>query len=234
MDTQTIGAILVFALGIISLIAARQIKRAEALKLKGEQTLLSVDAANTALTSVVSALKPLKEEVSSLHEEVGLLRKSNTDLQFEVSELKKENKNLLTENKKLSAAISKLRVLIQQAANGTRLFSMVEYTSDGVLIEDPNRRVSLVNKTFCDMFDIPVEPEDLIGLDCTQAAYNLTTIDDIDAFVLSIDGLIAEWVPVTDEPIKLSDGTILYRSFIPLDHLDGTREIAWIYKLNCK
>lgn len=236
MDTQIfilIGAVLGFIVSIVTIYANRKKLFADTEKVKAETQVTSVAASNTALEAVISALSPLREEVQELREEVVSLRRANTNLTFEVSELQKENRKLLQENKKLGASIAKLRILIQQAANGTRLFNLIHHTSDAVLIEDPNRKVSLVNQNFCDMFDIPVEPEDMVGLDCVQSAYKLTVIDDIDLFLARVDELIAEWKVCSDEPLTLSDGTLVYRSFIPLDHLDGTREIAWIYKLNC-
>ena len=51
-----------------------------------------------------------------------------------------------------------------------RLTSLIENLQSGILLEDENRKIQIVNKKFCTMFGIQVEPELMKGVDCAFAA----------------------------------------------------------------
>ncbi|HRG25549.1 MAG TPA: PAS domain-containing protein, partial [Chitinophagaceae bacterium] len=48
--------------------------------------------------------------------------------------------------------------------------TLVENLQQAILLETPDRRIELVNQAFCDLFHIPLHPEQLIGSDCSNAA----------------------------------------------------------------
>ena len=50
----------------------------------------------------------------------------------------------------------------------TRLSTLIKNTHKGVLVEDENRKVILVNQLFCEIFNITVPPESLVGMDSSQ------------------------------------------------------------------
>src|SRR6202008_1211090 len=50
-----------------------------------------------------------------------------------------------------------------------KLLVLMENLQEGVLVEDENRKIILVNRAFCDLFAATIIPEDLIGRDYKNA-----------------------------------------------------------------
>ena len=51
-----------------------------------------------------------------------------------------------------------------------RLYSLIKNFQSGILLEDVNRKIQLVNKKFCDIFGIDIDPELMQGFDCSDSA----------------------------------------------------------------
>jgi PAS domain S-box-containing protein len=102
-----------------------------------------------------------------------------------------------------------------------RLNSLIENLQSGVLLEDENRKIVVVNKKFCTMFKVPIEPEQMKGVDCAQAAESSKHFfKNPDKFVDRIDEILKEKKNVIAEEIELVDGSVLERSFLPI-YKDG-------------
>jgi PAS domain-containing protein len=52
----------------------------------------------------------------------------------------------------------------------SRLETLISSMQSALVAEDSERKIILVNQKFCDLFEIPVQPNLLKGLDCTDAA----------------------------------------------------------------
>ena len=103
------------------------------------------------------------------------------------------------------------------AAITIRLGTLIKNLQSGILVEDQDRNIALVNKTFCDMFGIPVEPDLLIGSDCSDSAeQSKGMFYDPDHFVSRIVAILSEKIPVTGEQLELADGRIFERDYIPI------------------
>lgn len=50
-----------------------------------------------------------------------------------------------------------------------RLSFLLVNLQTGVVVEDENRKLLIVNKKFCTMFDFEEDPEELIGMDCSNS-----------------------------------------------------------------
>jgi PAS domain S-box-containing protein len=102
----------------------------------------------------------------------------------------------------------------------------------GVMVEDDHRKVVLVNQRFCDLFSIPIPPEQLIGIDCHETAQaSKILFDDPETFIRDIDNTLAFQQVVTNYEISMTSGTTLERDFIPIEDLGNkNRGILWIYR----
>jgi two-component system, sensor histidine kinase len=99
----------------------------------------------------------------------------------------------------------------------SRLQNLLANFQDAVLVEDENRHIVITNKMFCDLFSIPVQPDLLVGADCSQSAEqskNLFT--DPEAFVKSIDTILSNRKIVKGEQIRMVNGKILERDYVPI------------------
>ncbi|PJE39985.1 MAG: PAS domain-containing sensor histidine kinase [Flavobacterium sp.] len=112
-----------------------------------------------------------------------------------------------------------------------RLYSLIINLQSGILLEDVNRKILIVNKKFCELFGIPVDPELLTGLDCGETAEQSKILfKNPDAFLTRIDEILAEKVTVIAETIEMADGRIVERSFIPIYHGNKYDGHLWSYE----
>lgn len=104
---------------------------------------------------------------------------------------------------------------LKQLAN--RLSTLIENFNSGVLLEDENRNILLVNNMFCDIFSVPVSPKDLVGVDCSgMAEQSKSMFVNPDAFVQRVNSILEGKVSVTDDILYMADGRILERDYIPI------------------
>lgn len=112
-----------------------------------------------------------------------------------------------------------------------RLGTLIESLNSGVLLEDAQRRVTIVNTAFCTMFGITAPPHALVGTDCGRAAGAAAQLaDDPDAFLARIEDILAENTTVTGERVAFRDGRVFDRDHT-LVTLDG-RILGrlWVYR----
>jgi signal transduction histidine kinase/CheY-like chemotaxis protein/putative methionine-R-sulfoxide reductase with GAF domain len=113
-----------------------------------------------------------------------------------------------------------------------RFKSLISSIQAGIMVEDEQRRVVFVNKLFCNLFSIPVEPDLLIGMSCEEAARaSKTLFKDPESFINDIDSTLANRKIVTGVELPMLNGTILERDFIPIeDFVKKNFGILWIYR----
>ena len=98
-----------------------------------------------------------------------------------------------------------------------RLTSLIENLQSGILLEDENRKIVIVNKKFCSMFGVEQDPEAMKGIDCEMAAQNTKHFfKNSDLFLQRIDAILKNRENVIAEEIELVDGRIFERSFLPI------------------
>jgi PAS domain S-box-containing protein len=98
-----------------------------------------------------------------------------------------------------------------------RLTTLITNLPSGVMVEDQDRRIILVNQLFCNIFDLPVCPDQLIGLDRLASTRSVKQLmDKPDEFVSRIDELLADRQAVVGEEIWMANGHILERDYIPI------------------
>lgn len=112
-----------------------------------------------------------------------------------------------------------------------RLYTLIQNLDSGVLLEDENRNIVLTNNKFCELFKIPLSPNELIGQDYSSAAEQSKSLFvNPDRFVKRIDELLKlKTIVLGDEHIML-DGKILERDFIPIIEQDIYKGHLWSYR----
>jgi PAS domain S-box-containing protein len=99
----------------------------------------------------------------------------------------------------------------------TRLSTLIKNLHAGILVEDQFRNIALINKTFCNMFGIPVEPEYLIGSDCSNSAQQSKDLfKDPEHFLQRIEIILAEKKTMIGEELELADDRVFERDYIPI------------------
>lgn len=112
-----------------------------------------------------------------------------------------------------------------------RLASLIASMSEAILVEDENRHIVVVNKAFCDLFEIPVAPDQLFGTDCSRAAEQARPLmADADGFLARINELLASRDVVIGEEVAFADGCVAERDFVPVFVGPEYRGHLWIYR----
>lgn len=113
--------------------------------------------------------------------------------------------------------ITKRLVLELENREKTNVLShLIVNLNEGVLMEDSNRKIALTNPLFCEMFGIPLSPEAMVGVDCTDyAAQSKQLFIDPDGFVTRLDKILAEKKPIFNDELLLVDGRHFERDYIP-------------------
>ncbi|MCC6830304.1 MAG: PAS domain S-box protein [Thermoleophilia bacterium] len=112
-----------------------------------------------------------------------------------------------------------------------RLSTLIERLNSGVLLEDAQRRVTIVNTALCEMLGIRAQPHALVGGDCGRAAQAAAQLaEDPAAFLARIDEILAANATVTGERVRFADGRVFDRDHT-LVTLDG-RILGrlWVYR----
>jgi signal transduction histidine kinase/CheY-like chemotaxis protein len=118
--------------------------------------------------------------------------------------------------------------LATEARERARLATVVSSLTSGLLMEDGARRVSMANRAFCQLFGIPVEPEQLVGADCAAALAAASVLfADSSGFVRRIEEILSNAEPVTGEELALADGRTFERDYLPLTLSAGTGHLWW-------
>ena len=103
-----------------------------------------------------------------------------------------------------------------------RLQALITSLHEGVLVEDQDRTVQLVNQQFCDLLSIDTSPDDLVGADSTEVAAAVPPATDAPAgFDRRIDDILSNRERIVGERVRLQNGHVLERDFIPIE-IDGT------------
>ncbi|MBT8281332.1 MAG: PAS domain S-box protein [Muriicola sp.] len=118
----------------------------------------------------------------------------------------------------------------QIIASENRLATLISNLQTGVLLENEERKISLTNQMFCDLFEIPVSPDLLKGADCSNAAEESKHhFKDPEAFVKRIDEILKRRELVLSDELEMKDGRILERDYIPIFNNGVYKGHLWTY-----
>jgi len=127
--------------------------------------------------------------------------------------------------------ISKEKDIVDQLKESeNRLASLIANLQTGILLEDENRKILLVNKQFCKMFGIDLLPEMMIGWDCSNSAEDTKHyFKSADTFVSRIENILQNKKTVLSELLELTDGRIFERSYTPIFRDAKYKGHLWSY-----
>lgn len=114
--------------------------------------------------------------------------------------------------------ISKRKEAENQLLNTAELLkALLANLQSGVLVEDENRKILFTNQLFCDIFSIPVSPENMVGIDCTDSAEQSKELfKDSENFGSRIEAVLNKKEIVTDELFETIDNHFFTRDYIPI------------------
>mmetsp|Transcript_2931 Transcript_2931/g.3937 ORF Transcript_2931/g.3937 Transcript_2931/m.3937 type:complete len:1002 (+) Transcript_2931:315-3320(+) len=112
-----------------------------------------------------------------------------------------------------------------------RFSSLINSLQHAILMEDNNRRIVLANKCFCDMFSIPLEPNTLVGMDCSQSLEATKQMFLYpDELLKRVSELLLLKRQVTGEHVFLADGRVFERDYLPIFLQDTYEGHLWVYR----
>ncbi|MGA0558766.1 PAS domain S-box protein [Larkinella sp. VNQ87] len=124
------------------------------------------------------------------------------------------------------------RVINDDAFRSTqaRLASLIANLQTGLLIEDENRNVALVNQLYCDLFGITLTPDALIGKKYLEWANPSPTLfTDSQLFIHQTEELVQARQTAVNQVFELTNGRALKRNYFPI-FLEGQyRGHLWQY-----
>lgn len=156
-------------------------------------------------------------------------KQAETILEQKALELYHLNNELRALNEGLEARISQRTGELQ--ASQSRLTALIENLHAAVLVEDEHRHIVLVNHTFCSLFQIPLDPKSMGGMDCSDSAQQAKHLfADPECFVDRINHILQARLPVIDEVCEMADGRMLERDYIPIHLNEAYMGHLWQYR----
>jgi PAS domain S-box-containing protein len=129
-----------------------------------------------------------------------------------------------------SLAIDNISLIDKLRSTSSRLEKLIQNIQAGVLVEDETRHITLINKNFCTMFGIPVEPEYLLGTDCSNSAEQTKHLfAEPEKFIRRIRAVLHDKIIVTNEELLLNDGRTYARDYIPIFNDSEDKGHLWLY-----
>ena len=117
------------------------------------------------------------------------------------------------------------------SSTNSRLQALLQNMQAGILLENPERQVVLANLVFCNMFDVPMTPDELIGMDCKPfAEISKGYFKNADTFVSEINDILTARNIVLGEELELVDGRVFERDYIPVFSEDQYLGHLWQYR----
>jgi len=112
-----------------------------------------------------------------------------------------------------------------------KLSAVIDNERTAILVENEHREIQTVNQAFCDLFEIPVQPHELVGTDCSESAEQSKHLfRDPEGFVRQVNHLVDRRTIVINEKLHLSDGRVFERDYIPLIDDNEYSGHVWQYR----
>ncbi|MFN5021100.1 MAG: ATP-binding protein [bacterium] len=117
-----------------------------------------------------------------------------------------------------------------KAINANRLQYLMSNLGKGILVEDENHCVVLVNRQFCNLFQIPVQPHEMIGVNCLDSLQqSLALFKDAEKVKTDIFSMMGKQEPLIGQEVVFNDGRILERDYVPIIIENTFKGQLWSY-----
>ena len=108
---------------------------------------------------------------------------------------------------------------------------LIQNLQAGTLFENSERKITLVNQSFCNLFGINLPPDALVGFDCAAASEGSKhMMKDPDQFIERILEIISRREIVISDELYLKDGRVFERDYIPILLNDDLLGHLWQYR----
>ena len=112
----------------------------------------------------------------------------------------------------------------------SRISTLMRNLHTGILVENEFRKIVLVNKEFCHLFNIGADPEQLVGLDCAPTAeLSKHFFKEPEKFLERISEILLSGQPAFDEQLELADGRVFERDYLPIYSKEKFMGNLWRY-----
>jgi PAS domain S-box-containing protein len=124
----------------------------------------------------------------------------------------------------IAADISREKETEEQLRAATvMLSSMINHLQSGIMVEDESRQITHVNQAFNQIFNVPVPPQSLFGVD-SRLLFIQT-----GQFAERIEQVIEGAAPIIGEEVECQ-GRIFLRNYVPLSINETSRYHLWQYR----
>lgn len=118
-------------------------------------------------------------------------------------------------------------------AGHVRLETLIAHLPDAILFEDEKRRVLLANRPLCDLFALPIAPEELVGMEGEMLAEDFKHLFARPEFISGrINELVRNRRRVLGETIEMADGRSVQRDYIPMWQGQNYYGHVWRFRLS--
>lgn len=115
-------------------------------------------------------------------------------------------------------------------ASASRMSSLITNLQAGILLESEDKHIELVNKRFCELFGIGIDPLQLVGASCVTASENSKYLfKNPEDFIEGIAKIYKAKELVTGDKLELLDGRCFVRDFIPIWNQGVFVGSLWVY-----
>ena len=113
----------------------------------------------------------------------------------------------------------------------TRLSTLISSMHTGVMVEDENRKIVLVNEKFCKLFRLESDTKDLTGRDCSYFLQQIySRINNPEALEKDMNNVLEKKRLHVGQEIVFSDGRVLERDYVPISAGDQFLGHLWQYR----
>jgi PAS domain S-box-containing protein len=128
------------------------------------------------------------------------------------------NDDLLFVSEYLQAQINKRKKTEENLyQNNELLKTLLSNFQSGIMAEDENRKIIFANQIYCDMRNIKLAPEELVGIDCSKLIHEAKLLfKNPQHFIDKTNKILRNKKLVLGELIKTADNKYIERDYIPI------------------
>lgn len=113
----------------------------------------------------------------------------------------------------------------------SRLHALITHLPYGIIAEDEENRLTIINTQFIEMFNCPIELTQLVGTTVNGLpSMGIDCFNDVDSYNHRREEILRNKEYVLSEEIYLNDGRIIERDAIPIYSQDAFSGYLWQFK----
>lgn len=114
--------------------------------------------------------------------------------------------------------------------SASRMSSLITNLQSGIMLENEDRTISLINKRFCELFSMTIGTSELIGMDCgvatEQAKHKFLHPDE---YMNRVNEIFVKRETTIGDKLELANGKIFERNLIPIWNQDVYAGTLWMF-----